>query len=159
MTLNRGKRYSIILLALVIGLIGTTAAAKGKEKNQQEPNVHEIKQGETLLEIAISYGTTMRDIMEANQIENPDRIFFGQKLVLPVDPRFGRLTKSGVVLEVPKGFTINRIASLYQTSVKAIVRANKLANPDRVQEGQTLLIPEAKRVVELVPAPHVTKIR
>lgn len=156
MTLNRGKRYSFISLPLLIGLIAGTAHAKG-ENAETEPKVHEIQPGETLLGIAISYGITMKDLMETNAIENPDRILFGQKLILPVDPRWGRLTKAGVVLEVPGGFTLTRIASLYGTSVREIIRANKLLNPDRIREGQTLLIPGAKRVVELVPPPPCFK--
>ena len=156
MTLNRGKRYSIISLPLLIGLLAGTAHAKG-EKTETKPKIHEIRQGETLLGIALSYGITMKDLMEANELENPDKIFYGQELILPVDPRWGRLTKEGVVLEVPGGFTLTRIASLYGTSVREIIRGNKIENPDRIREGQTLLIPGAKRVVELVPPPPCYK--
>ena len=69
----------------------------------------------------------------------------------------GRITKAGVVLEVPRGFNLSKIAAAYNVPVKAIIRANKLKNPDMLRHGQKLLIPEAKRVIELVPPPPCFK--
>ncbi len=131
-------------------------AASSAEKRDL-PREHEIQQGETLGQIALEYGISLSDLMEANQLENADKIFYGQKLVLPGDPKDGVLTKAGVKLEVPRGFTINRIAALYEVSPRDIIRANKLTDPDRIREGDTLLVPGVKRVVALVPPPPCYK--
>ena len=44
---------------------------------------HVVKAGETLSEIAAAYGVTVRSIVEANDIPNPDRLRVGQKLFIP----------------------------------------------------------------------------
>jgi uncharacterized protein YcbK (DUF882 family) len=60
-------------------------------------------------------------------------------------------------LTVPKGITLSRIAELYGIPWKRIARANKLANPDMLREGQRLLIPGATEVIELIPPPPCYK--
>jgi LysM repeat protein len=46
--------------------------------------VHTIRRGETLSEIAVQYGVTVKEIVEANGLTNPSRIITGQKLIIPV---------------------------------------------------------------------------
>lgn len=45
--------------------------------------LHVVQRGETLSEIAKAYGVTTQAIVEANDIENPNRIVTGQKLIIP----------------------------------------------------------------------------
>lgn len=45
--------------------------------------VYVVQPGDTLFKIARRYGTTVDAIVEANDIENPDRIDVGQKLCIP----------------------------------------------------------------------------
>jgi murein DD-endopeptidase MepM/ murein hydrolase activator NlpD len=45
---------------------------------------------------------------------------------------------------VQRGETLYRIALLYGSSVDAIVRANGLSDPERIQIGQRLIIPDAR---------------
>ncbi len=44
---------------------------------------HTVAPGETLSHIATAYGVTTRVIVEANNIENPDRLRVGQQLFIP----------------------------------------------------------------------------
>jgi LysM repeat protein len=118
---------------------------------------YEVQNGDTLGEIAEAYGVLLDDLMLANEIDNPDKVYAGQKLILPGDPKDGKLTKEGVLIEVPKGFTIARIADAYDLTWSKIVEANKLTNPDQIQEGQELLIPGARRIVKLVLPPPCFK--
>ena len=140
---------------------GTAARAEnrvsGSPKSGGSPAEHIIQQGETLGEIALAHGIALQDLMDANHLENADKIFYGQKLILPVDPKHGVLTKNGVLVPVPKGFTLSRIAGAYDVPLQAIIRANKLTNPDVLRDGTKILIPGAKRVVELVPPPPCFK--
>lgn len=48
-----------------------------------ESVLHVVRRGETLSEIAKAYGVTSQAIVEANDIENPNRIITGQKLIIP----------------------------------------------------------------------------
>lgn len=45
--------------------------------------IHVVKPGETLYYIAIQYGVTMRSIIEANNLTNPDRLNLNQQLIIP----------------------------------------------------------------------------
>jgi uncharacterized protein YcbK (DUF882 family) len=144
-------------------LLAWGTAAKAGDRTPESPKPgsslaeHVIQQGETLGEIALSHGIALSDLMEANHLENADKIFYGQKLVLPVDPKHGVLTKNGVLVPIPKGFTLSRIAGAYDIPLQSIIRANKLTNPDFLRDGTKILIPGAERVVELVPPPPCYK--
>jgi LysM repeat protein len=45
---------------------------------------HTVQRGENLTGIAQQYGTTVQAIVEANALANPDRIFIGQTLRIPL---------------------------------------------------------------------------
>jgi LysM repeat protein len=47
-------------------------------------NVHVVQSGESLLSIALLYGVTVEELQEANDLDNPDSIFVGQELIIPV---------------------------------------------------------------------------
>lgn len=49
-----------------------------------EALVHTVAAGQGLIEIAELYGVTVNAIVELNQLENPDLIFEGQELLIPV---------------------------------------------------------------------------
>ncbi len=48
-----------------------------------ETVIHTVKRGETLSEIAKAYGVPMQAIVEANGLENPNKIVTGQELIIP----------------------------------------------------------------------------
>ena len=50
--------------------------------------------------------------------------------------------QSGYEHVVEPGQTLSEIAAAYKVTVKAIVKANKMAAPDRLRVGQKLFIPE-----------------
>ncbi len=94
-----------------------------------------VKSGDTLTEIANEHDISLSDLIEANDISNPDLIRPGQVLVIP------GTDKTHVV---QRGETLNRIARSYGVSSSSVVRANDLADPDRIYPEQKLLIPAAK---------------
>ncbi|HUG47113.1 MAG TPA: LysM domain-containing protein [Candidatus Limnocylindria bacterium] len=47
------------------------------------PLVHTVSAGESISLIAVEYDTTVEAIVELNQLENPNRIFPGQQLLIP----------------------------------------------------------------------------
>jgi len=50
---------------------------------QSNLQVHEVKPGETLLEIAVRYRTTVQHLMEVNHLDNPNELDVGQELLVP----------------------------------------------------------------------------
>lgn len=47
------------------------------------PRTYVVKEGDTLWEIAQRFGTTVRALVRANDIEDPDLVYPGQELVIP----------------------------------------------------------------------------
>lgn len=105
-----------------------------------ETVTHIVQRGETLKSIAPRYGVTWQDIAAANNLRNPNLIYVGQKLIIPV----GGAAPSGTEVRthvVQQGESLNSIALRYGTTVEAIVQANNLPNPNFIYPGQVLRIP------------------
>ncbi len=51
----------------------------------EQTNLYEVKRGDNMTHIARDHGVSLQDLEEANKdvVKNPDRIFPGQKLVIP----------------------------------------------------------------------------
>ena len=49
-----------------------------------ETEPYQVRPGETLLEIAVRYGTTVQLLMEINDLKNPNELTAGQELRVPV---------------------------------------------------------------------------
>lgn len=95
-----------------------------------------VERGDTLGEIAREHGISLSELVDANDISNPNLIFPGQVLTIP-----GEGGRADVTHVVTRGETLNRIAAKYGASLSGIVSANAIANPDIIRIGQELLIP------------------
>jgi spore germination protein len=88
--------------------------------------------------IAQQFGVSVMEIAEANGLVNPDQIYAGQILKIPVDAP----TPPPVVYhDVKPGETLFRISLQYGVSWLAIARANNISAPYVIFAGQTLKIP------------------
>ncbi len=97
-----------------------------------------VERGDTLSAVAREHSLTLAELVEWNELGDPDLIFEGQVLVLeaPRDP-------VAVVSDshaVTAGDTLWLIARRYGATVGAIVAANGLSNPDHIVIGQVLRI-------------------
>lgn len=95
-----------------------------------------VERGDTLGEIARNHDVSIADLVEANNIANPDLIRIGQVLVIP-----GEEGEPDEVHVVVRGDTLGKIASKYGSSVSALVKANQIANPNLIRIGQNIVVP------------------
>ena len=99
-----------------------------------------VKRGDTLSEIARDHDVSLSDVIELNELSNPDLIRPGQVILIPgVD---GSVEQIHVV---SNGESLNKIASIYGATASAIADANSLANPDLILPGQEILIPTTRK--------------
>lgn len=101
---------------------------------------HVVRAGETLGGIASRYGVSQAQLIAANGITE-GRIYVGQGLRLV--PAAGTPSGSGgpSTHTVGAGDTLSDIALRHGTTVRAIVDANDLADPNQVPLGRRLTIP------------------
>jgi LysM repeat protein len=69
---------------LNIGQELTIPGVNRREAAAARGALHVVQPEESLLSIAIQYGITVADIQAANDLDNPDSIFVGQELVIPL---------------------------------------------------------------------------
>ena len=122
-----------------------------------------VQAGDTIWRIAQQYGVTPEAIIRANDLPDPNLIFPGQVLMIPVAgvppgppaPRPTPPRPPGPPAPVPPvtvvpgfrvyivqpGDTLAEIASRYGTTIEAIAAANNITNPDLIYAGQMILIP------------------
>ncbi len=114
--------------------------------------IYIAKGGDTLYGIAQRYGVSVDVLVRLNGLMNPSLLKVGQRLVLPP----GEPSALPAIHIVRSGETLGQIVGLYGTSVKALVEANVLANPDWIYPGQSLSIPsgigEKASWVEVLPS-------
>lgn len=102
-----------------------------------------MRSGDTLGDIAYSNGISVRELVEANGIANPDLIRIGQSLTIPGGSGSGgggggAASGAGSSYTVRAGDTLGLIALRHGTTVAALVAANDLSNPDLIRIGQSL---------------------
>jgi LysM repeat protein len=128
------------------------------------PIFHEIQSGETLIYIASYYGTSVDELMEANELDEAStrRLLPGQQLLIPsTGPVGGPVPNAAapppqVIHEVSSGETLISIAVDYDTTVEAILDANDLDSPDLIYEGQLLFVPLMPPSATPTPTPTPT---
>src|SRR5512136_2155302 len=93
------------------------------------PVVYIVKSGDTLLSIAIEYGTSVAAIQQANGIINPGSLQIGQELVIPLGP--GGVEAAKQILPTPTPLaTLVRGLAFYETSVGSLRCLGEVANPN-----------------------------
>lgn len=121
----------VTMLVLLVGVVPASAAP------DESGITHVVRRGETLYSIARHYGLDVWTIARANGITNPNRIYVGQRLVIPS----GQPAACGNVHVVRPGESLSLIALRYGVDVWAIARANCIANLNHIYVGQRLTIP------------------
>ena len=115
--------------------------------------VYTVQPGDTLSGIAAQYGVTVHELMQINNITNPNIIFVGQQILIPV---CGGAGHPPVVVPpiyppveppaqqtyvVQMGDTLSGIAAMFGVTTWDLAYCNGIANPDFIYVGQILKIP------------------
>jgi LysM repeat protein len=132
------------------------------------PLVHQVQEGETLIDIAIMYDTTVEAILALNPDVERELINVGQVLLIPAIPPTPGPTSTpepGVPTPTPtdyiihvvaSGDTLISIAEEYDVSVMLIRAANDLPpDDDTIRVNQSLVIPMGTPVPSPTPTVDV----
>lgn len=122
---------------------------------------HFVKPGETLSDIAASFGVPAKVIQDANRLENPDRLSEGQELLIPVDASAVKAAVSeldrrkaadassvqgdraiGVQkYTVREGDSLWSIANSFNLDINTLFGCNTMKDPNYLRVGTELRIP------------------
>ena len=105
-----------------------------------------VKKGDTLSQIAQRYGTTVQELVQINNIQNPNLIFPGQILKILTNSTINGSETRGtgdIIYTVQRGNTLSQIARAYGVSVQHIVEINNIQNPNLIFPGQKLRITDS----------------
>lgn len=122
--------------------------------NTENPNdsintegiTYTVQRGDTLSEIASTYGTTVQEIVDINNIANPNLIYPGQTLRITTNSTIhGSETRGtgSITYTVQRGNTLSQIARAYGVTVNHIVEMNDIQNPNLIYPGEKLRITES----------------
>lgn len=133
------RLVSVVVLIAVL-LMGFSFSA---EAQTCKPVYHVVKRGQTLYQISRYYGVSMQAISQANNLWNPNLIYSGQTLRIPVPcsqppPPSSKCTKIHVV---KRGEYLKQIARRYGTTWQTLVHLNGIKNPNLIYPGQRLKVP------------------
>ncbi len=82
--------------------------------------IHIVKSNESLTTIAQAYNTTVNDIVEANDIPNPNNLVVGQAMVIPIVGSFYYVQPGDSLWSIGQktGVPYQQIASVNRISLK-----------------------------------------
>ena len=106
--------------------------------------LHRVKKGETLSEIARKYDVPMKRIAQTNSIASIDRLQIGERLLIPVatKPSNANENSGGSWYIVKPGDSLYGIARKNNIQDwKKLQQINGISNPKRIKPGQRLFIP------------------
>jgi membrane-bound lytic murein transglycosylase D len=116
--------------------------AKGPKESKPEKSVkgrtHVVEKGDTLNGISRLYGSTVDEIMEANDLKNARSI--QPKMVLNIPAKHFEPSPRQIRYTVKKGDTIWSISKRFDVSADDVVKWNKLKPTASIQPGDELTI-------------------
>jgi spore germination protein len=97
--------------------------------------IYVVQPGDTLFRIAQRFGLSVQELIEINRFPDPNKLVVGQAILIP------RRGVEPLRYTVVSGDTLYKIAQLFGTTVQAIVNANNILDPNRIDVGMELIIP------------------
>lgn len=137
----RWFRCALLLLLAVGFALFFVKSSPALAQDSGTSIVHIVAWGDTVTSIAAQYGVTPDAIVNANQLEAPNNIYAGQRLIIPgTQSPASQHGAAGGQHTVQPGETLYSIATQYGVTVDALRSANQIQD-NRVLAGQSLTIP------------------
>ena len=155
------KKHSIKIIILAISaliLVNSPISAKTRKgKVALSFYIYKVKRGDTLTKISKRASVPVVDILKLNRLDYHDRLYVGKRIKVPNKKR--RYNKKKVYRKkakkrrsvkryrVRRGDTLFSIARKFDTTPKAICRANSIRINKSLRVNMRLSIPKYKRNV------------
>ena len=105
--------------------------------------IYTVQPGDTLSGIARLYGSTVQAIININNIVNPNLIYPGEVLLIPVEDESNPVSPpGGLIYTVQPGDTLYTISLLFGVGLQFLVALNNIPSPSQIYPGQKIVLPE-----------------
>lgn len=121
--------------------VATNSTIHGSETRGTGSITYTVQRGNTLSQIASTYGVTVNHIVQMNNIKNPNLIYPGEKLRITESSN----TNLNPVMQnnyytIQRGDTLSGIARRYGVTVQYLVNLNGIRNPNLIYAGELLKV-------------------
>lgn len=138
-------RHLIITIALLAVLTAPVSFVRAQDETPDRPT-YVVQPGDTLFSIAIQFGVTVDDLINANTLANPNILSTGTEIYIPgLEGMRGRLETEIIDL----GQTLRTLSIRHQVDPEQILRLNRITSPAEVYAGASLVIPQIDDAVLL----------
>jgi LysM repeat protein len=123
---------AVDVLPTVVGPADPAVATVQAAVATGEQVVYVVQSGDSLLGIASRYGVTIDDIVQTNNLANPDFVFSGQRLIIPVsaaDASAAETQAAAQAAAVPGEPAIQTVESPGTLASEAVLIVNQGDNP------------------------------
>ncbi|MCV0403453.1 MAG: LysM peptidoglycan-binding domain-containing protein [Chloroflexi bacterium] len=150
-------RTRLFALMALLGITLVTGPILGSVALAADPVVV-VKTGDTLTSISKRHDVDIATIVELNGLNDPNRIYAGQRLRISVSPGSAASPPAAPAASPSRSHTVRPgehltgIARHYGVTIAAISRANGIADPSRIYAGQRLTIPGSSTAAPAAPA-------
>ena len=100
-----------------------------------------VRRGDTLSRIAREYNTSYQYLAKINNIPNPNLIYIGEKIKVPILEKDTINDTSHRLYIVKRENTLTQIAREFNVTIQEIVELNDITNPNLIFAGEILRIP------------------
>ncbi len=140
---------------LVISLLSATLVQHTTIVTAQDQPIYPtyiVESGDTLSLIAAKFGISLTQLIDVNQITDPNSITIGVSLKIPgYEGISGTLKlKTAALLD-----SLSSLSKMNQISPKLLINLNRITTPQEVYVGSELIVPEAPSVQDKVFSPLV----
>jgi murein DD-endopeptidase MepM/ murein hydrolase activator NlpD len=133
------KARKLLSLILMIVLISFLPTQKVIAQDSPENPVYIIQSGDTLGLIALRFGISIDDLINANEITNPNAITVGMNLIIP-----GLKGIEGTLITetIPLGENLSSLTLRYGLTEEILTRLNRIVTPGQIYAGSNLILPQ-----------------
>ena len=103
--------------------------------------IYTVQPGDTLYSIARLYGSIIQAIVDANNILNPNLIYPGSVILIPVEEEYLETPPGSLIYTVQPGDSLYIISLLFKVSIQRILELNDIPDPSLIYPGMKIILP------------------
>ncbi len=113
------------------------------EAQEGEPDgpVYLVQPGDTLSIIALQFGVPVEDLIAFNDLQNPNQLAVGQRLIIPGLPGIEGILNTETI---PFGETLRSLSRKNGIPAAQLARLNRLISPGELAVGSSIILPQSE---------------